>query len=72
MLATFFFAGLLTFFLRMTFVMIVFLVVLPPIFSEAEEPIFFLVEDATLILRVTMVVFFTTGSPPLGADLTSS
>lgn len=53
----------------MTFLMIVVRVVLPPCFSEGL-PIFFLVDEATLILRVTMVVVFFVAEP-LPADLGS-
>jgi len=53
---------LLTFFLRMTFFMIVVRLVFVslPLFSEVvDKPSFFLVDEATLILRViTIVVVF--------------
>lgn len=49
-------------------------VVTPPTFSvDVVIPSFFLVdEDATLILRVTIVVFFVIGWPLFTSDFTTS
>ena len=48
-------------------------VVTPPTFSDdVVIPSFFLVDEATLILRVTIVVFFVTGKPLFPSDFTTS